>query len=233
VELFIGTSGYNYDAWRGSFYPEKLSKAKMLSYYATRLSSVEINYTFYRKPTEKALEGWAGQTPAGFRFALKAWQRITHQKRLLDSAELTQVFCTTARALGDKLGPILFQLPPNMKKDAPRLKEFLAAIPAGIEAAFEWRHASWFDDEIFSLLRDAGAALCVAESEELATPFERTAPFGYFRLRRQDYDDAAIARGAERIAGGGFAGGVHVYFKHEDSAQGAAWAEQLAKLLAK
>jgi uncharacterized protein YecE (DUF72 family) len=220
MRVLCGTSGYNYDAWKGRFYPSDLAAAKMLGYYAGRFPTVEINYTFYRKPTEKALEGWARQTPAGFRFALKAWQRITHQKRLRDCTDLVTVFCATARTLGDKLGPMLVQLPPNLKKDVPLLDEFLAAWPKDLRAAFEFRHRTWFDDAVFSSLRSAGAALCIADQEEFETPLERTAPWGYFRLRRVEYDAAALDGWAQRLLGAGFTDDVSVYFKHEDEAKG-------------
>ncbi len=153
----VGTSGYNYEAWRGSFYPEDLSARKMLSYYAERFSTVEINYSFYRKPTAKILQGWAAQVPPAFHFALKAWQRITHQKRLRDCSELVTSFAEAARTLGPRLGPVLYQLPPNLKADVPLLREFLLQLPRDLRAAFEFRHASWFSEETYAALRDAKA----------------------------------------------------------------------------
>ena len=227
--MHVGTSGYNYEAWRGSFYPEELSSKKMLGYYAERFDTVEINYSFYRKPTPKILEGWAAQVPERFRFALKAWQRITHQKRLRETEELVSSFAEVARALGPRLAPVLYQLPPNLKADVPLLRDFLNQLPRDLRAAFEFRHASWFSDETYSALRDAGAALCVAESDELATPAVRTADFGYLRLRRLDYDAAALARWAEFVKGS--PGDVFVYFKHEDEARGPAFANQFLLLL--
>ncbi len=227
--MHVGTSGYNYEAWRGSFYPEELSSKKMLGYYAERFDTVEINYSFYRKPTAKILEGWAAQVPERFRFALKAWQRITHQKRLRETEELVSSFAEVARALGPRLAPVLYQLPPNLKADVPLLRDFLNQLPRDLRAAFEFRHASWFSDETYSALRDAGAALCVAESDELATPAVRTADFGYLRLRRLDYDAAALARWAEFVKGS--PGDVFVYFKHEDEARGPAFANQFLLLL--
>src|SRR4051812_44038605 len=170
VTVHVGTSGYNYEAWRGSFYPEDLSSKKMLAYYAERFDTVEINYSFYRKPTPKILEGWAAQVPERFRFALKAWQRITHQKRLRETEEMVSSFADAARALGPRLAPVLYQLPPNLKADVALLRDFLHQLPRDLNAAFEFRHASWFSDETYSALHDAGAALCVAESDELATP---------------------------------------------------------------
>ena len=229
MTVHVGTSGYNYEAWRGSFYPEDLSSKKMLRYYAERFDTVEINYSFYRKPTAKILEGWAAQVPERFRFALKAWQRITHQKRLRETGELVSSFAEAARVLGPRLAPVLYQLPPNLKGDVPLLRDFLNPLPRDLRAAFEFRHASWFTDETYSALRDAGAALCVAESDELATPAVRTADFGYLRLRRLDYDAAALARWAEFVKGS--PGDVFVYFKHEDEARGPAFANQFLPLL--
>ncbi len=231
MRALVGTSGYNYDAWRGSFYPDDLAKSKMLSYYAGRFPTVEINYSFYRKPTEKTLRGWAAQVGPGFRFVLKAWQRITHQQRLVDCGELVAAFFTTAQVLGDQLGPLLFQLPPNLKKDLPRLEAFLSTLPPGLRAAFEFRHATWFNDDVFAALQQKGAALCVAESEELQTPMQRTADFGYLRLRCEQYDDAALAKWAERIASAGFGGDVYVFFKHEDGALGTRYAAKLSSLV--
>ena len=229
MTVHVGTSGYNYEAWRGSFYPEDLSAKKMLGYYAEKFDTVEINYSFYRKPTPKILEGWSAQVPERFRFALKALQRITHQKRLRDTAELVTSFVEVARTLGPRLAPVLYQLPPNLKADVPLLRDFLHQLPRDLRAAFEFRHASWFTDATFSALRDAGAALCVAESEELATPAVRTAQFGYLRLRRLDYDAAALAKWAAFVRAS--PGDVFVYFKHEDEARGPAFANQFLPLL--
>jgi uncharacterized protein YecE (DUF72 family) len=222
MTVHVGTSGYNYQAWRGSFYPEDLSAKKMLSYYAERFDTVEINYSFYRKPTAKILEGWAAQVPERFRFALKAWQRITHQKRLRDCAELVESFAEAARTLGPRLAPILYQLPPNLKLDLPLLRDFLHQLPRDLRAAFEFRHESWFCDETAAALRDAGAALCIAESDELLTPAVRTAEFGYLRLRRLDYDAAALSKWAGLVRT--YPADVFVYFKHEDSAKGPGFA---------
>ncbi len=229
MSALVGTSGYNYQAWKGSFYPEDLPDRKMLSYYAEHFASVEINYSFYRKPTDKILQGWAAQVPEKFRFALKVWQRITHQKRLRDCSDLLAAFCDAARALGAKLGPLLYQLPPNLKADLPLLRDFLNQLPRDLKAAFEFRHQSWFAEETYAALREAGAALCIAESDELATPPVSTAPFGYFRLRRLDYDEAALRRWAEIVGGSPEA---FVYFKHEDEARGPVFATAFEKLLA-
>jgi uncharacterized protein YecE (DUF72 family) len=229
VTVHVGTSGYNYEAWRGSFYPEDLSAKKMLSYYAGQFDTVEINYSFYRKPTPKILQGWAAQVPDRFRFALKAWQRITHQKRLRETDELVASFAEVARELGPRLAPVLYQLPPNLKADVPLLRGFLGQLPRDIRAAFEFRHDSWFSDATYAALRDAGAALCIAESEDLATPPERTADFGYFRLRRLDYDEPALRKWAEQVRQ--YPGDVFVYFKHEDEARGPAFAKDFLPLV--
>ena len=229
MTVHVGTSGYNYEAWRGSFYPEDLSSKKMLAYYAEQFDTVEINYSFYRKPTPKILEGWAAQVPERFRFALKAWQRITHQKRLREAAELVDQFVDAARALRERLAPVLYQLPPNLKADLPLLRDFLHHLPRDLRAAFEFRHASWFSEETYAALRDAGAALCIAESEELATPSVRTAEFGYLRLRRLDYDMPALMKWADFVKT--YTGDVFVYFKHEDEARGPAFAKEFLPLL--
>src|SRR5450755_2272811 len=203
----------------------------MLSFYADRFTAVEINYSFYRRPTPKILQSWASQTPPTFRFALKAWQRITHQLRLKNAAEALNSFCETAATLGPQLGPILFQLPPFLKKDAPRLRDFLAQMPTTVRAAFEFRHASWFDDEIAEALRAGNATLCIADSEDLTSPLWRTAPFGYFRLRRQDYAAAALRAWSEKIRSAGFEDEVFIFFKHEDRARGTELARDLGALL--
>jgi uncharacterized protein YecE (DUF72 family) len=223
---YVGTSGYNYEAWRGSFYPEDLSSKKMLAYYGERFGAVEINYSFYRKPTEKILQNWATQVPPGFQFVLKVWQRITHQKRLRDCADLVSQFTDVARTLGPRLGPMLYQLPPNLKFDVSLLREFLAGLPRDLKAAFEFRHESWFAEETYSALRDFGAALCIAESEDLATPPVLTAPWAYFRLRRLDYDEAALRKWAALVPPD-----AYVFFKHEDEARGPAFATQFLPLL--
>ncbi|HUJ27201.1 MAG TPA: DUF72 domain-containing protein [Myxococcales bacterium] len=226
--IHVGTSGYNYEAWRGIFYPDELPAKKMLTYYASHFDTVEINYSFYRKPTPKTLANWAAQVPPGFRFALKAWQRITHQKRLKEAAELVTAFAEVARELGGRLAPVLYQLPPNLKADAPLLRDFLNQLPRDLRAAFEFRHESWFNDDTYAALRDAGAALCIAESDEIVTPVVRTAPYGYFRLRRLDYDDAALRRWAAEVRQFDDA---FVYFKHEDEARGPVFAKQFLPLL--
>jgi uncharacterized protein YecE (DUF72 family) len=234
VRLLVGTSGYSYAPWKGTFYPEKLPAAKMLAYYAERLPAVEINNTFYRMPTAELLGRWAAETPEGFCFALKSTRRITHERRLADAEEPVRRFYETAAALGGKRGPTLFQLPPNARKDLPRLDAFLALLDTVSEprAAFEFRHPSWLSDDVYSALRAHGAALCIAESEELETPLEATAGWGYLRLRRQDYDDAAVGRWAERLqALAARWDAAFVFFKHEDEGRGPALAAQLRTLL--
>ncbi len=228
VAVLIGTSGYNYPEWKGSFYPADLAAAKMLPYYAARFPTVEINYTFYRVPTEKILSGWMKQVPAEFRFTLKAPRRITHDAKLADCEELTEGFCRVAGTLGSQLAALLFQLPPSLKKDLPRLERFLTWLPRNAPAAFEFRHPSWFDAEVFSRLRDAGKALCVADSEKLETPLEVTADFGYFRLRDEGYQSGDIAEWGRQIAAlQTRCKDVFVYFKHEEEGKGPAFAREL------
>ncbi|MFY9550489.1 MAG: DUF72 domain-containing protein [Thermoanaerobaculia bacterium] len=228
MRVLAGTSGFSYKEWKGSFYPEDLPADAMLRYYGERLPAVEINNTFYRMPKPALLEGWAAEVPEGFRFVLKASQRITHHKRLKDAGEEVAYFFQVAATLGGRLGPALFQLPPNLKKDLPRLADFLALLPEGSRAAFEFRHASWFQDDVFEALRARGAALCVAEDEELATPLVATAPWGYLRLRRQDYDDGAVGAWAEKIRGQSW-GEAFVFFKHEDAGAGPRLAAELLR----
>jgi len=226
--IWIGTSGYNYPEWKGSFYPSDLPAAKMLPYYAARFPTVEINYTFYRMPNEKLVAGWAAQTPSPYKLTLKAPRRITHDSRLRDCGELVKTFADVAGTLGDKLGALLFQLPPNAKKDLAVLDAFLAELPPKVCAAFEFRHASWLDDDVFERLSARNLALCIADSEKMSTPVRVTADYAYFRLRDEGYASADIARWAETIARE--AGGcrdVFVYFKHEDEGKG----PQLAGML--
>ena len=193
MQTLVGTSGYSYAPWKGSFYPEKLPAARMLSYYAEKLPTVEINNTFYRLPAPEMVRKWAEETPTTFRFALKSPRWITHEKRLVGAGESIGWLFKAAGELGDKLGPVLFQLPPNAKKNVEILDAFLGELPASARAALEFRHESWFSPDVYDVLRKRGAALCIAEAEDLATPLEATAPWGYLRLRRQDYDDAAVA----------------------------------------
>jgi len=230
--IWVGTSGYNYPEWKGSFYPDTLPAAKMLPYYAERFPTVEINYTFYRMPNEKLVSGWAAQTPEPYRITLKAPRRITHDSRLKNCGELVQGFCRVAASLGPKLGALLFQLPPNMKKDLGVFDAFLADLPPRLCGAFEFRHPSWFDDEVFERLRARNLALCVSDSEKLSAPVVVTADYAYFRLRDEGYTPDDIARWADSIATATSAcTDVFVYFKHEDEGKGPEFAQLLLEKL--
>ena len=226
--IWVGTSGYNYPEWKGSFYPSTFPAAKMLPYYAERFPTVEINYTFYRAPTEKIVDGWSRATPEAFKLTLKAPKRITHDARLRDCGDRVRQFLDTAATLGPKLGALLFQLPPNLKKDVGLLDAFLDTFPPRVSAAFEFRHTSWLSDEIYERLRARNLALCVADSEKLATPVEITADYAYFRLRDEGYTGDDIARWAgvirERTAA---CADVFVYFKHEEEGKGPEFAQLL------
>jgi uncharacterized protein YecE (DUF72 family) len=230
--MWVGTSGYNYPEWKGSFYPKTLPAAKMLPYYAGQFSTVEINYTFYRAPNEKILQGWDAATPERFKLTLKAPKRITHDARLRDCADRLRQFLETASVLGPKLGALLFQLPPNLKKDVALFDAFLEAFPPRVCAAFEFRHVSWLDDQIYDRLRARNLALCVADSEKLSTPVEVTADYGYFRLRDEGYAREDIERWArvidERTKQ---CRDVYVYFKHEESGKGPEFARALLAAL--
>jgi uncharacterized protein YecE (DUF72 family) len=229
--IYAGTSGWAYAGWRPEFYPAKLGAGKFLQHYAERLNTVEVNYTFRRIAGEDLLLRWAEATPADFRFAVKAHQRITHFKRLRDAAEVTAEFLASLEPLrkSKKLGPVLFQLPENFKCDAGTLREFLAGLPSGVRAAFEFRHESWFVEEVYAALRKAGVALCLAESEELETPEVVTADFNYLRLRKNRYSTSAVAERVRKLARNG---DTFVYFKHEETPEGALRAETLLRLVA-
>ena len=229
---YLGTSGFDYNAWVGSFYPKELKRKERLGYYASRFGGIEINASFYRKPSIETVQAWCAQVPPAFHFVLKGWQRVTHQKRLRECGELVSTFATSVRALEGRMGPVLWQLPPNLRKDAKLLRDFLAILPKDLRAAFEFRHESWLDEETFTILAAAGAALCVADSDERTTPVVRTAPYGYFRLRRTEYDEAALREWAAKVKGAGFTSDVYVFFKHEDEARGPAFAVEFEKLLA-
>jgi uncharacterized protein YecE (DUF72 family) len=230
--LLAGASGYAFKEWKGGFYPEKIKPEDMLACYAGQLPTVEINNTFYQMPKASVLEHWAAITPPAFRFAIKASRRITHDARLKADAaadSLAYLYRNLA-ALGDKRGPVLFQLPPFLKHDLPRLRDFLQLLPVGHCAAFEFRHASWFDDAVYALLRDAGAALCLSEREDdTAPPLVETAPWGYLRLRLESYADADLAQWAERLGATGWQQ-VYAYFMHEPTAPG--YARRLMQLAA-
>ena len=227
MALWVGTSGYNYPEWKGNFYPEKLPATKMLPYYAERFSTVEINYTFYRMPNEKILAGWSRETPDRFKLTLKAPKRITHDARLRDCADLVGYFLDTAATLGQKLGAILFQLPPFVRKDLALLDAFLATLPEGLCATFEFRHDSWFEDAVYSRLRARNLALCIADNEERSTPLEITASYGYFRLRDEGYETADLLRWAHTIRDQtASCKDVYVYFKHEEKGRGPQFAHQ-------
>ena len=215
MRVLVGTSGYSYKEWKGPFYPDKLPAKDFLRYYADRLATVEINNTFYRMPTSKLVEGWASEVPGSFTFAVKAPQRITHIAKLANAGELTEAFVRVVSTLGPRLGPLLFQLPPFLRKDVPRLSAFLEAAPKGHRMAFEFRHASWFDDEVWATLRAHGAALCVAEGEALASPLVATADWGYVRLRKDDYPDALLEDWAKKIAAQPWQQ-AYVYVKHDE-----------------
>jgi uncharacterized protein YecE (DUF72 family) len=228
MRVSVGTSGFAYKEWKGAFYPADIRPEQMLAYYASRLRSVEINNTFYRMPTEKVLLQWAGEVPENFTFVLKASQKVTHSKRLKDAGSELEYFLRTANVLGKRLGPTLFQLPPNLKKDLVRLRDFLALIPRTWRAAFEFRHRSWFDEEVLAALSDAGAAWCVAETDpdESDLPVLRrpTAGFGYLRLRKAAYSEAELGDWAGWLAAQPFTE-AFVFFKHEDEATGPRLAE--------
>ena len=230
-KIHAGTSGWAYTSWKPGFYPAKLPSAKFLEYYSTRLNTVEVNYSFRAALTEKLLGDWIAATPANFKFAVKAHQSITHIKRLRDTTKLTSEFLASLEPLREagKLGPVLFQLPPNFKCDMARLDDFLSHLPSGTQATIEFRHASWFVDEVYGCLRDANVALCRAESEDLETPDVTTADFHYFRLRKDEYSPSARGQMKRKVRQAARSGDVFAYFKHEDTPDGALYAEALLK----
>ncbi|PYJ78186.1 MAG: DUF72 domain-containing protein [Verrucomicrobia bacterium] len=231
MKFWIGTSGFQYKEWKGNFYPEDLPAAKMLPFYAERFSTTEINYTFHRIPATKTIDNWKAQTPEKFRFALKAPQKITHWSKLRDCADTLEYFCKVAGGLGERLGPVLFQLPPTFKKDVDVLSSFLRELPE-MRAAFEFRNESWFDQEIFERLRSRNIALCIADTDTIATPKEITANYGYLRLRREDYQTIDIECWAEfvRQQRANWQD-AFIYFKHEESGIGPKLATQMMELL--
>ena len=219
--IHVGTSGYNYPEWRGSFYPERFPAKNMFAFYAERFRTVEINATFYRMPTPKTTAAWAEQAPPGFTYALKAPQRITHHQRLKDCEDSVKFFCESARLLGAHLGPLLFQLPPNLKCDLARFETFLQILPTDLRSAFEFRHESWLVDDVYRLLERHGVALCIADFGDKTTPMRVTARHAYFRLRDEGYTPADLERWAVEILShssswdDGF-----VFFKHEEEGKG-------------
>ena len=233
--LFCGTSGFAYPSWKPDFYPAKMPAKQFLSHYASRLNAVEANYTFRRLPSPSTMESWVGSTPDGFVFAMKAHQRITHIQRLATS-DFTEVFFRSIdplRATG-RLGPVLFQLPPNLKCDTVLLESFLATLPDDVRCSFEFRNPSWLCEEVYKLLGGRGAALCLAESEKLVIPEVVTAPFVYARLRKPDYtpeERAQVADRARRFLTEGR--DLYVFFKHEDDPAGALYAEELLSSVAR
>ena len=230
MNIYPGTSGYSYKEWKGFFYPEDLPNDQMLKYYGERLPSVEINNTFYRSPKREMVESWAAAVPESFRFSLKAPQKITHIKRLSNAHDESDYLMKTARAMGEKLGVVLFQCPPNFRKDLARLQDFLKTLPEDVRCAFEFRHATWFDDEVFSVLKEKNCALCVADTdEELKVPFVSTAEWGYMRLRRPDYSKADLKLWLKKISDQKWET-AFVFFKHEEEGVGARMAVEFLKL---
>src|SRR5262245_38080997 len=216
MRVLCGTSGFSYAEWRGGFYPADLDASEMLGFYATRLGTVEINNTFYQTPKAELLERWASAVAPTFRFALEASRRISHVRRLQGASEEVGYFFYAAERLGEKLGPVLFQLPPFVRKDAGVLRDFFTTLPKNARAAFEFRHPSWFDDEVFGILNEHGAALCGGDSDDgdRSPPFVATAKFGYLRLRAPSYDAASLGAWSERILAQPF-DEAYVYLKHE------------------
>src|SRR6266446_3759921 len=230
MKLHVGTSGYSYKEWKGNFYPEDLPAKEMLAYYSRKLPAVEINNTFYRLPQPSMIENWKAQVPAQFRFSIKATQRITHIKRLNNCAEETKYLLETAALLEKRLGVVLFQLPPNMKKDLDRLKNFLDLLSVNTRSAFEFRHESWFDDETFSLLKANDCALVISDTDEKPlTEITSTAKWGYLRLRRTSYDENDLKEWMRRVSDQKWKD-AFIFFKHEDEGTGPKLAAQFLKL---
>lgn len=220
MKLYVGTSGYSYKEWKGSFYPEKLPAKEMLAYYSSRLPAVEINNTFYRLPQISVLESWSEQVPGNFKFSVKASQRITHFKRLQNTEEDTKYLFQTVASLGEKLGVMLFQLPPNFKKDLGRLESFCEHLPQTVRSSFEFRHPTWFDDDVLELLKRRNIALCTSDTDEMpVSHIDKTANWGYLRLRRVNYSEEALSEWLERIRQQDWEE-TFVFFKHEDEATG-------------
>jgi uncharacterized protein YecE (DUF72 family) len=231
TRVWIGTSGFQYPEWKGAFYPQDLPASKMLAYYAERFRTTEINYSFHRIPSAKTIHGWAAATPDQFKFSLKAPQKITHFAKLRDCGDTLNFFHKAIALLGEKLGIVLFQLPPNFKKDAALLESFLRDLPFGMRAAMEFRHTSWFDDDVFSQLKTCNVALCIAESDTLSAPQIATADFGYLRLRRGDYQSSDVARWTHFVRQQPDWQEAFIYFKHEESGTGPKFAREMMSLL--
>ncbi len=230
MNLYAGTSGFSYKEWKGNFYPDKMPNDEMLAFYAGRLPSVEINNTFYRLPKREQLAAWAEQVPDTFRFAIKASQKISHMKRLKNVEEETGYLMDVVGELGARLGVVFFQLPPNFKQDLDRLSAFLATLPGDIPVAFEFRHASWFEDPVFDLLRQHNVALCLADADDdLEVPLVSTADWGYLRLRRPDYTAAELAEWREWVGGRKWKN-AFVFFKHEEAGAGPRMAQAFLSL---
>ena len=216
MTLRTGTSGYAFKEWKGAFYPAGLADDEWLGFYANRFPTVEINNTFYRLPKQSVLRDWSGRVPDGFTFSIKASQRITHHARLKpECADAVDFLLQNTAVLGDRLGPILFQLPPNLKKDVGRLKGFLGLLPEGRRYAIEFRHESWFDDEVFGTLRDRDIAFVVAEQDDFKCPVQSTASWGYLRLHRLDYDATTLGEWAKCVSAQSWSE-TYVYFKHDE-----------------
>lgn len=231
MNLYTGTSGFSYKEWKGTFYPEKLPDREMLSYYAGQLKAVEINNTFYRMPKENVLQSWVDQVNGDFKFSIKASRKITHFKRLKDTEDECEFLFKNVKVLQDHLCCILFQLPPNLKKDIERLSAFLKLVPQNIPAAFEFRHESWIDDETFALLKDHNSSLVITETdEEPQADFIKTADWVYLRLRRTQYSDAELKERMVKIKDSGW-NNVYVFFKHEDEGTGPALAKKFIELV--
>ena len=232
AQLYVGTSGWAYPSWKPDFYPAKLPQKKFLQHYATQLNTVEVNFTFRQLVKETTTEKWIAETPPGFRFGVKAHQVITHIKRLKGTADFVPRFLSTIEPLAraEKLGPVLFQLPPNLKADAKLLEEFLAIVPRAVPSAFEFRHPSWLTYEVFNVLRSSNRALCIAETEERTTPDVVTADFCYYRYRKPSYTPderhAMVDRIREHLGAGR---NVFAYFKHEETPEGALYAVEILK----
>jgi uncharacterized protein YecE (DUF72 family) len=229
MQFLVGTSGFSYPKWKGSFYPQKLPQKEMLGYYAQRFAAVEINNSFYRMPSADVLESWAQQVPGSFRFAFKAPQTITHRKRLKDAADATQQFLDVTAVLGSRRGPLLFQVRDNFKKDLPRLAAFLASLGESVQATFEFRHESWFDDDVYRCLRASGCALCIADTDDFTCPTIGTSRWGYVRLRREMYSDKELCDWIKKVRAQSW-DEVFVFFKHEDTGTGPKFAAHFLEL---